>query len=94
MLEKWKRAVDNRKAFGLLLTDLLKAFDCLSHELFPAKLHAYGLSFAALRLFHSYLANRKQSTKVNSSYSSGEELLFGVPQGSILGPLVIQYISL
>ena len=57
MLEKLKRAVDNGKAFELLLTDLSKAFDCLSHELLLAKLHAYGFSFAALRLIHSYLTN-------------------------------------
>ena len=88
MLEKWKRAVDNGNAFGLLLTDLSKAFGCLSHELLLAKLHAYAFSFAALRLIHSYLTNRKQRTKVNSSYGSWEEILYGVPQGSILGPLL------
>ena len=88
MLEKWKRAVDNGKAFGLLLTDLSKAFDCVSHELLLAKLHAYCFCFAAQRLIHSYLTNRKQRTKVNSSYSSWEEILFGIPQGSILGPLL------
>ena len=87
-LEKWKRAVDNGKAFGLLLTDLSKAFDSLSHELLIAKLHAYGFSFAALRLIHSYLTN-KQRTKVNSCYSSWDEILFGVPQGSILRPLLL-----
>ena len=88
VLEKWKRPVDDGKAFGLLLTDLSKAFDCLSHELLLAKMHAYGFSFAALTLIHSYLTNRKEKTKVNSSYSSWEEILFGVHQGSKLGPLL------
>ena len=88
MLEKWKHSVDNGKAFRILLTDLPKAFDCLSHERLLAKLHAYGFSFAALRLIHSYLTNRKQRTKVNSSYSSWEEILSGAPQELILGPLL------
>ena len=88
ILEKWKSAVDKGKSFGALLTDLSKAFDCLPHELLLAKLHAYGFSIAALRLIHSYLTNRKQRTKVNLSYSPWEEILFGVPQGSILGPLL------
>ena len=87
-LEKWKRAVDNRKVFGILLIDLSKAFDCLSHELLLAKLHAHGFSLSALRLIHSYLTNREQRTKINSNYSSWEEILLGVPQGSILGPLL------
>ena len=65
MLEKWKSAVDKGKLFGALLTDLSKAFDCLSHKLLLAKLHACGFSIAALRLIHSYLANRRQRTKIN-----------------------------
>ena len=88
MLDRRKGAVDNGKVFGILLTDLFKAFDCLSHEFLLAKLHAYGFNMATLRLIYSYLANRKQRTKINSSYSSWEEILFGVPQGSILGPLL------
>ena len=88
MLEKWKSSVDKGSSFGALLTDLSKAFDCLSHKLLIAKLHAYGFSLNALRLVHSYLTNRKQSTKINTKYSSREEILFGVPQGSILGPLL------
>ena len=75
MLEKWRSAVD-------------KTFDYLSHELFLAKLHAYGFSIPALRLVHNYLKNRKQRTKTNSEYSYWEEILFGVPQGSIVGPLL------
>ena len=55
MLEKWKKAVDNGKAFGALLTDLSKAFDCLDHELLIAKLNAYGVSLPALKLIHDYL---------------------------------------
>ena len=43
-LEKWKLAVDNNEAFGALLTNLSKAFDCLSHDLLIVKLHSYGLS--------------------------------------------------
>ena len=88
MLEKWKSAIDNRKMFGDLLTDLSKAFVCLSHDLLIAKLNAYGFSIAALRLVQNYLSNRKQRTKINSDFSSWEEILFGVPQGSILGPLL------
>ena len=90
MLEKWKSAVDKGKSFGALLTDLSKAFNCFSHELLLAKLHVYGFSIAALRLIHSYLANRRQRTNINMSYSSWEEIVFGVPQRSILGPLLFK----
>ena len=88
MIEKWKNSVDKGKTFGALLTDLSKAFDCLPHDLIIAKLNAYGFSLSASKLIHNYLSHRKQRTKINSSYSSWEEILFGVPQGSILGPLL------
>ena len=88
MLEKWKSSVDKGKVFGVLLTDLSKAFDCLSHELIIAKLNAYGLSISALKLMQSYLSERKQRTKINQAYSSFEKILFGVFQGSILGPIL------
>ena len=88
LLEKWKNSVDKGKSFGALLTDLSKAFDCLDHELLTAKLNAYGFTLPALRLIHDYLSNRKQRTKIDDNYSSWSEILFGVPQGSILGPLL------
>ena len=73
--------------FGALLTDLLKAFDCLDHELLIAKLNAYGFSLTALKLVHNYLSNRKQETMINSLYSILRKIIFGVPQGSILETL-------
>ena len=81
MLKKWKKAVDTKSVFGALLTDLSKAFDCLSHDLIMAKFNAYGFSLPALNLLPNYLADRKQKTKVNYSYSPCSYILFGVPKG-------------
>ena len=74
--------------FGTLLTDLSKAFDCISHELRLAKLHAYSLGLDSVRYIFYYLNNRKQRTKINQNYSSWSDIFTGVPQGSILGPLL------
>ena len=74
--------------FGALLTNLSKAFDCLNHDLMIAKLNAYGFSLPTIRLIHDYLLNRKQRTRIINSYSTWMEIVFGVSQGSILGPLL------
>ena len=87
--EKWRKSLNESGAVGALLTDLSKAFDCLPHELLIAKLHAYGVDIPSLKLLHSYLTKRKQRVKLNVTYSSWSEIIFGVPQGSILGPLVL-----
>ena len=88
MLEENKKAADTKKVFWALLTDLSKAFDCLPHDLIIAKLNAYGFSLPALNLIQNYLADRKLRTKINDSYSPQSDILFGVPQGSILKPFL------
>ena len=91
MLEKWKNAVNKGKIFGALLTDISKAFltdVSKSHDLLIATLNASGFSLPALKLVHSYLSNREQRKNIHNTYSSWEETLFGVPQGSILGPML------
>ena len=75
-------------AYGALLTYLSKPFVCLPHELIIAKLYAYGVGMPSLKLINSYLCNRRQRIKINDNYSPWSEIHCGVPQGSVLGPLL------
>ena len=88
MLEKWKKSLDNKGYAGAVLMDLSKAFDCVNHELLLAKLSAYGFSRDALVTIKDYLTNRWQRTKSNTAFSDWSELKVGVPQGSVLGPIL------
>ena len=71
-----------------MLTDLSKAFDCLNHEPLIAKLEAYGFGYSALAFISSYLPGRKHRTKVKNHFSKWSDLLSGIPQCSILSPLL------
>ena len=88
MLEKCKSAVDKGKIFGALLTDLSNAFHCILQTLIFEKLRAYGFSLRVLRsMMHSDFNNRKKRSRENDDFSTWKKILFGVPKGSILGPL-------
>ena len=88
LLKRWQKCLDKNEIVGTVLMDLSKAYDCLNHELLIAKLHAYGIGDPALRLIYNYLKKRKQRVKIGSIFSEWLEILSGVPQGSILGPLL------
>ena len=73
---------------GAVLTHLSKAFDWLLHDLLLAKLAAYCIDYDSLIFIQSYLSERKQRAKVNNAYSIYSDILYGIPQGSLLGPLL------
>ena len=89
LLDKLNKSVDKGEKIGLFVMDLSKAFDCISHDLLNAKLHAYGFDKPSLKLIHSYLNGRKQKVKINSNFSTWREIISGVPRGSVLGPLLL-----
>ena len=76
--------------FSLLLNDLISGFifDLVDHKSLLNKLEIYGIKDEALLWFNTYLTNRKQQVKINNSNSDFKHISCGVPQGSILGPLL------
>ena len=88
LLQRWQKELDNSGLVGTILMDLSKVHDCLPHDLIIAKFEAYGLSKSSLSLLLDYLTSRKQRVKIGSSYSVWNEIKRGVPQGSILRPLL------
>ena len=88
MIEKLRKSLDSGGSSAALLTDLSKAFDCLPHDLLIAKLHAYSIQNDSLTLLFFYLKNRKQTFRLNNTYSEWIDILFCVPQASLLCPLL------
>ena len=88
LYDKISSAIDNKECTVGIFIDLSKAFDTVDHNILISKLEHYGVRGTSLRGFESYLSNRQQYVEFNGVSSESCEIKCGVPQGSILGPLL------
>ena len=80
--------IEQKKHVIGIFLDLSKAFDTICHEKLIVKLDSYGIRGNCFKHIKNYLLNRKQITKFNNVKSDSKNIMFGVPQGSVLGPLI------
>ncbi len=88
ILDNILEEIENGKFVAGIYLDLSKAFDTVDHNILLHKLNHYGIRGNALNWFSSYLNNRKQMTHINKTSSKLQNIKYGVPQGSVLGPLL------
>ena len=94
MVDNWLENVDNQSKTAVAFLDLTKCFDTVNHEIPTMKLKKFNFSKNVIEWFTSYLSDRKQCVKSNGCFSQSKGISLGVPQGSILGPILfVLYIN-
>ena len=94
IMEEWTAALENGGQINTIYTDFEKAFDKVPHHLLLKKLQSYNLNVNVIQWIRSFLCYRKQRVKINGCYSEWAEAISGIPQGTILGPILfIIYIN-
>ena len=92
MCDEWLENMDNEKLNGVIFLDTKKAFDSINHGILLNKMKKrFGISSIELKWFESCLSNREQQCSINKQLSSKKKITCGVPQGSILGPLLFLF---
>ena len=88
MTKTWQKCLEKGGISEAILMDFSKVFDCTLHDLLIIKLAAYYFDCQSLRILESFLSSRQQRTKINNAFSRYSEIIYGVPDRSILGPLL------
>ena len=88
LVDKWLKSIDRGEIDAAIFFDLKKAFDVVDHGILLRKLLCYKLDLFSIRWIRSYLSNRQQCIVENNLKSSTENVKLGVPQGSVLGPIL------
>ena len=88
LTENYYKCLNNGNVALSIFIDYSKAFDTINHRILILKLERYGIRGLPLLLIRNYLLNRKQSVRIGSKFSSTKIINLGVPQGTILGPLL------
>ena len=94
IMEEWTATLENGGQINTIYTDFEMAFDKVPHHLLLKKLQSYNLNVNVIQYIRSFLCYRKQRVKINGCYSEWAEVISGIPQGTILGPILfIIYIN-
>ena len=88
VLDDWSKLLESKGQIDIIYTDLEKAFDKVPHQRLLSKLHSYGINMQLITWVKSYLNLRMQRVKINNILSDCKPVLSGIPQGSVLGPLL------
>ena len=88
LVDQWLTNINNDELNGVIFVDFKKAFDVIDHNLLLRKLAIYGMSDSTMEIFRSYLKNRQQCVTIGTRTSTLSTLKYGIPQGSVLGPIL------